>query len=143
MSPSEQQLLLASKQLISLSEAAPFTPYSAEYLGLLARKGKLKAVKISRDWMTTKEIVEEYVKEQEPRYRKFMEKFYQVPAGGLFPIQSDGSVSNKQFGTASSGFSSLSLLLSLGAAIAAVSGFLVVSLVHQPVVDDGQPAVMH
>jgi len=64
MSPNKQQLLLASEHLISLSEATKLTPYSQEYLGYLVRKGKIEAIKISRDWMTTKEIVFEYVKKQ-------------------------------------------------------------------------------
>ncbi len=75
MSPSRQHFLLTSGLLISLSEAAKFTPYSSEYLGYLVRKGKLEAVKISRDWMTTKEIVLEYVAKQEARQSKLFYKF--------------------------------------------------------------------
>ncbi|MBI2051031.1 MAG: hypothetical protein HYT31_04505, partial [Parcubacteria group bacterium] len=44
----------------TLSEIAPKTPYSAEYLSLLARKGKLRAVKMDAAWMTTEDWVEEY-----------------------------------------------------------------------------------
>lgn len=46
---------------ITLKEASRLCPYSAQYLGLRARQGKLKAIKIGRDWMTTKEWLEEYI----------------------------------------------------------------------------------
>ena len=75
MSPYRRQLLFASGQLISLAEAAKYSPYSAEYLSLLARKGKLEAIKMSRDWFTTKEIILEYVKKQGQRQRRLFEKF--------------------------------------------------------------------
>ena len=50
------------KMFISLKEAARYCNYSQEYLSLLARRGKLTAVKINRNWMITKEAVEEYGK---------------------------------------------------------------------------------
>ncbi|RWX48140.1 Helix-turn-helix domain-containing protein [Candidatus Electrothrix aarhusensis] len=47
---------------ISLKEAARYCDYSPEYLSLLARKGRLAAVKMNnKDWMTTKEAIEEYI----------------------------------------------------------------------------------
>ncbi len=49
-------------EYISLAEAIKGTPYSQEYLSLLARKGKLDAIKLGRNWMTTKKVVEEYIK---------------------------------------------------------------------------------
>lgn len=45
---------------ISLKEAIKHCDYSQDYLKLRARQGKLKAVKIGRNWVTTKEWVEEY-----------------------------------------------------------------------------------
>ncbi|MBI5697169.1 MAG: Fic family protein, partial [Thaumarchaeota archaeon] len=48
------------EELISLAKAAEGTPYSQEYLSLLARKGKLDAVKIGRNWKTSKKAVREY-----------------------------------------------------------------------------------
>ena len=45
---------------ISLAEAATHVPYTQEYLGLLARKGKLDAKKIGRNWYTTHEAVLDY-----------------------------------------------------------------------------------
>ena len=47
---------------ITLKEATQNCEYSQEYLSLLARKGKLAAVKFDRNWMTTREAVEEYIK---------------------------------------------------------------------------------
>jgi len=47
--------------LISLAEAAKLTPYSQEYLSLLARKGRLHALKRRRNWVTTRKEVEGYL----------------------------------------------------------------------------------
>lgn len=49
------------EKLLPLSEAAKGTPYSAEYLSLLARRGMLDAVKIGRVWMTTRKTIKRYV----------------------------------------------------------------------------------
>ncbi len=45
---------------LSLREAAQGTPYSQEYLSLLARKGRLEALKRGRAWYTTRQAVEAY-----------------------------------------------------------------------------------
>lgn len=45
---------------ITLREAAVGTPYSAEYLGLLARLGRLEAKKRGRVWVTTRAVVAAY-----------------------------------------------------------------------------------
>lgn len=47
---------------ISLKEASKHCNYSMEYLSFLARTGKLSAVKIQRNWLTTLEAIEEYKK---------------------------------------------------------------------------------
>jgi len=49
-----------TKGYISLKEATKHCPYSQDYLKLRARQGKLKAVKMGRNWFTTKEWLEEY-----------------------------------------------------------------------------------
>ena len=72
MSEKEKQAFLASGALISIAEAASFTPYSQEYLSLLARKGRLRAIKIARDWLTTREAVLSYVREQEIKHRAML-----------------------------------------------------------------------
>jgi len=47
---------------ISLKEATNYCNYSLEYLSLLARTGKLPAIKFERNWMTTREAIENYLK---------------------------------------------------------------------------------
>lgn len=46
---------------ISLQQASKLCPYSQEYLSLRARQGKLKAVKLGRNWVCTKEWLQEYI----------------------------------------------------------------------------------
>ena len=50
------------EKYLSLSEASKQTPYSAKYLNLLAREGRLEAHKEQRNWLTTKESIERYIK---------------------------------------------------------------------------------
>jgi len=57
--------MTAVQELLSLKEAAEMTPYSPDYLNLLARKGKLKARKIGRDWLITKSDLFEYLRKQQ------------------------------------------------------------------------------
>lgn len=64
MSEKERKSFLMSGELISIAEAASLTPYSAEYLSLRARTGHLKAMKIARNWLTTREAVLSYLKAQ-------------------------------------------------------------------------------
>ncbi|MBI2642537.1 MAG: S-layer family protein, partial [Candidatus Wildermuthbacteria bacterium] len=47
---------------ISLLEASKISSYSQEYLSLRARQGKLRALKIGRNWVTTKSWLKEYIK---------------------------------------------------------------------------------
>lgn len=47
---------------IPLREAALGTPYSQEYLSLLARKGRLEAIKRGRTWYTTRQAVDAYLR---------------------------------------------------------------------------------
>jgi hypothetical protein len=49
------------KQLITLEEACKLTPYTADYLGQLIRKGRLDAWKEKGRWLTTRIAVEEYM----------------------------------------------------------------------------------
>jgi len=48
-------------EYISLKDASKLCSYSQDYLSLRARQGKLKAVKIGRNWMTTKEWLNQYI----------------------------------------------------------------------------------
>ncbi len=54
-----------SKEYLTLTEAAKISrnKYSEEYLSLLARNGKIGAIKFGRNWKITKEALEEYEKE--------------------------------------------------------------------------------
>jgi len=49
------------KEYISLTEASKLCSYSQEYLSLLARKGKIHAIKQGRNWLTTAEAIQEYI----------------------------------------------------------------------------------
>jgi hypothetical protein len=50
-------------RLLSLSEAAKLSPYTQEYLSLLARKRRIAAVKIGRTWMMTERELRRYVED--------------------------------------------------------------------------------
>lgn len=54
-------------QFITLSEAAEITPYSQDYLNILARRGAIPAFKLKRNWMVTKESLLQYVEEHRGR----------------------------------------------------------------------------
>jgi Fic family protein len=59
-----QTLTPASKrreEFLPLKEISKKTPYSAKYLNLLAREGKLEAHKKGRNWFSSVEAVERYV----------------------------------------------------------------------------------
>jgi hypothetical protein len=45
---------------LSLKEASEYSGYSQDYLNLRIRQGKLKGVKIGRNWVTKKEWIDEY-----------------------------------------------------------------------------------
>ena len=54
-------------RLISLAEAAELYGFSQDYLSKLARRGRLKAQKIARNWLTTPADVEEYIRSRQKR----------------------------------------------------------------------------
>src|SRR3990167_994376 len=57
------------EKFFSLTEISKITPFSAKYLNLLARQGKLEAHKENRNWLTTKEAVTRYI-ENRKRQKK-------------------------------------------------------------------------
>ena len=57
-------------EYLTLSELSKKCSYSQEYLSLLARQGKLHAIKKGRNWLSTKEALDEYVKNRK-RQRNF------------------------------------------------------------------------
>ncbi len=58
---------MAEDQLISLQEAAVLAGLSDSHLRRLAEKGRLKARKIGRNWVTTAVAVEQYLKDDRLR----------------------------------------------------------------------------
>ncbi|MFA5643969.1 MAG: Fic family protein [Patescibacteria group bacterium] len=66
LTPSTQK----QEKFLRLAEIAKTAPFSAKYLNLLARQGKLEAYKEGRDWLTSKEAIERYL-ENRTRQRKF------------------------------------------------------------------------
>jgi Fic family protein len=49
---------------LTLSEAAKLSPYSQDYLGILARRGSIPAFKLKRNWVITQEALQRYVHDQ-------------------------------------------------------------------------------
>ena len=56
-------------ELISLAEAAHRYGFNQRYLSNLAKKGRLKAIKIARNWLTTPANMEEYIRSRQRRGR--------------------------------------------------------------------------
>lgn len=73
MSEQEKRAFLSSGDILSISEAAELTPYSAEYLSLRARSGKLEAVKVGRNWLTTRNAILKYVRHQRQKHYKMLQ----------------------------------------------------------------------
>jgi len=57
-------------KLLSLADAAKLTPYSQEYLSLLARRGLVAATKMGKDWHVTPKALEDYLRNVQRRNRK-------------------------------------------------------------------------
>lgn len=83
---------------IPISQAAIGTPYSQEYLSLLARKGKLRAKKIGRNWFTTPEAVAEYIQKQQEALREEIKK---KEANGFYPTREKESMAESAASQAS------------------------------------------
>lgn len=49
-------------EYISLAEASKNSPYSQEYLSLLARKGRIEAIKLGRNWHVKRGTIKRYIK---------------------------------------------------------------------------------
>ena len=54
----------------TLKEAAELSPYSEDYLGLLARRGRIAAFKKGNKWMITKHELDKYLDEMKQKKRK-------------------------------------------------------------------------
>lgn len=53
------------EKVLTLSQLAKGTPYSAKYLNLLVRQGKLEAYKDGRNWFSSREALQRYVDNRE------------------------------------------------------------------------------
>jgi len=56
---------LGENNFITLHQATKFCNYSQDYLNLRARQKKLRAGKIGRNWVTTREWLDEYGRQVE------------------------------------------------------------------------------
>lgn len=63
-------------KLLTLSQAAESYGFSSDYLRRLAEKGRLKARKLGRNWLTTSDDMETFIESREPRgvYKKHTRK---------------------------------------------------------------------
>lgn len=59
---------LEEPEILTLAEASKLTPYSQEYLSLLARKGALGAFKRGRNWVITKRDLDRYLRSRRRSY---------------------------------------------------------------------------
>jgi Fic family protein len=50
-----------NEKYLPISEVYKATPYSQEYISLLARRGKIEAVKFGRNWYITKDAARNYL----------------------------------------------------------------------------------
>ena len=57
------------EELISLSEAAAIAKLHPDHLRKLAQRGYLRATKIGRNWVTSREAVAEYLRDSVKRSR--------------------------------------------------------------------------
>ena len=76
---------------ISLSRAAMGTPYSAEYLNLLVRKGKLDGKKIGRNWYTTQKALAKYIIAQQRASLIQIQKLSGIRERMKTPFKNDSS----------------------------------------------------
>lgn len=60
---------MQGEELISLHEAAAVAKLHQDHLRKLAQKGYLRARKIGRNWVTSREAVAEYLGDSEKRSR--------------------------------------------------------------------------
>ena len=62
------------ERLISLKEAMALSGLSHAHLRWLARKGKLEATRMGRDWFTTKKAVDLYLNSDSRKYDPYKKK---------------------------------------------------------------------
>ena len=57
-------------ELISLAEASKYSGLTHDFLTKLAKRGRLQAKKIGRNWVTTRAAVDDYLQSRSPVGRK-------------------------------------------------------------------------
>ena len=62
------------ERLISLKEAAALSGLSHVHLRWLARKGKIEATRMGRDWFTTEKAVDLYLNSEARKYDPYKHK---------------------------------------------------------------------
>ena len=92
-----------------MMEASKLCSYSQEYLSLLARRGKIFSKKIGRNWYTTREAIDEYLKQQSVII-SLPKKIFATALGGKRNFRAAASGFNKKF-TANKGSDSSSASL--------------------------------
>lgn len=78
--PSDQGGKLLN-EIISLGNASQFSGLSSDHLRRLVENGAIWGVKIGRNWVTTREAVEEYKNQKHPRGpnpKRLNNKLYRV-----------------------------------------------------------------
>src|SRR3989338_2615663 len=81
------------RQYIPLSEAGNILNTSRDYMNVLVRRGKLRAVKLGRNWVTTKEWVAEYRNGSNiSKFRNFPPKADQSQAENISKIAAEEKI---------------------------------------------------
>ncbi|MFH1728437.1 MAG: Fic family protein [Pseudomonadota bacterium] len=52
-----------NEKMITLAQASKISPYSIDYLNVLARRGAIPAFKIKRNWVVSQKALDDYIKE--------------------------------------------------------------------------------
>lgn len=65
---------LPGDELISLADAAKYSGLNAEFLRQLVVRDRLRAKRIARNWLTTRNAVDEYMANRQKRGRKNLKK---------------------------------------------------------------------
>lgn len=144
----EEKTKIAGDDLMPLSEAAEIAGCTPEHLNLMARKKKLEAKKLGRNWYTTKEWVETYLEnvEREKNLRRGIIKIRRVVDEYLNLPQKisddkkdifikDESVTEKKFETTRSRMIKKTFLLGIPSALALII-FLLYPLIRYEVKKD-------
>ena len=62
--------LFSFDDLITIQEASEYSGLSDRHIRLLLAQGKVRGKKLGHDWVTTKNCIDEYLKQEHKRGRK-------------------------------------------------------------------------